>query len=152
MANKAEQVAYEIGDVLSAQQGVFLVHAEFKKENKEYFLRLYIDKEGGVGIDDCEKFSREFSQRIDAVDPIEEAYTLEVSSPGVDRRLTTEREFCHYIGREVEAKLYAAKDGKKELCGILESFNDGIATISSDGVRYDIAPKDAVYIRLSFKF
>lgn len=152
MANKTEELAYRIGDGLAAEQGVFLVHAEYKKENGEYFLRLYIDKEGGVGIDDCERFSRAFSDKIDALDPIEEAYMLEVSSPGAERKLNTDREFEHYIGREVKAKLYAAKDGKKEIEGVLCGFSGGVAVIESDGARYEIPKKEAVYIRLLFKF
>lgn len=152
MANKTEGLAYEIGDKLAAEQGVFLVHAEYKKENGEYFLRLFIDKEGGVGIDDCERFSRAFSERIDALDPIEEPYMLEVSSPGAERRLTTEREFLHYINREVEAKLYAAKDGKKEITGILKDYSDGCAVIDADGGMIEIPLKETAYIRLVFRF
>lgn len=152
MANKTEELAYRIGDELAEEQGVFLVHAEYKREDGEYFLRLYIDKEGGVGIDDCERFSRAFSDKIDALDPIKEAYMLEVSSPGAERKLTTEREFMHYIGREVEVKLYAAKNGKKEIEGILAGFSDGTAVVEADGERCEIPAKEAVYIRLLFKF
>ncbi|MBQ7794806.1 MAG: ribosome maturation factor RimP [Clostridia bacterium] len=152
MANKTEELAFKIGDELARKQGVFLVHAEYKKEDGDYYLRLYIDKEGGVGIDDCEVFSRAFSDKMDEIDPIKEAYILEVSSPGADRKLTTEREFKHYIGREVEAKLYAAKNGKKEISGILSGFENGVAVLDADGESVGIPKKDAVYIRLSFKF
>ncbi len=152
MANKIEELAYSIGDVIAEEQGVFLVHAEYKKESGDYYLRLYIDKEGGVGIDDCENFSRRFSDRIDEIDPIEDAYVLEVSSPGADRKLITEREFNHYIGREVDVKLYAAKDGKKEISGILLGYKDSVASIDVGGEVWEIPKKDAVYIRLSFKF
>lgn len=152
MANKTEELAYRLGDELGKEQGVFLVHAEYKKENGDYYLRLFIDKDGGVGIDDCESFSRVLSDRLDEDDLIQDAYILEVSSPGVDRKLTTEREFLHYIGKEVDVKLYAARGGKKEISGILKGFADGVAVVDIDGENVEIPRKDAVYIRLSFKF
>ena len=152
MANKAEVMAYEIGDEIAAVQGVSLIHAEYKKEGNEYFLRLAIDKDGGVGIDDCELFSRAFSDKMDELDPIKEAYMLEVTSPGVDRKLTTEREFNYYIGREVEVKLYAQSEFGKEFTGVLKSFENSVAKVEADGKIADIPLKEAVYIRLYFKF
>ncbi len=152
MANKTEELAFSLGDSLAQKQGVFLVHAEYKKENGDYYLRLFIDKEGGVGIDDCEAFSRAISDMLDSENLIEDAYILEVSSPGADRKLVTDREFKHYIGKEVDVKLYAARDGKKEISGILSGYENGIAVIDSGRESLEIPKKDAVYIRLSFKF
>ena len=80
-------------------------------------LCYYIDREGGVGIDECESFSRAVEVILDKEDIIPSEYSLEVSSPGVDRKLTKEREFLYYLGREVEVKLYAQKDGVKEFDG-----------------------------------
>ena len=152
MANKTEELVYELGDKLAEELEFYLVHAEYKKENGEYYLRLYIDKDGGVGIDDCEVYSRAISDKLDELDPIKEAYVLEVSSPGADRKLTTEREFNHYIGREVDVKLYAARNGQKEISGILSGYENDVAKIEVDGDVVEIARKDAVYIRLSFRF
>ena len=152
MANKTEELAFNIGDLVAAEQGVFLVHAEYKKEDGEYYLRLFIDKDGGVGIDECENFSRAMSDKLDELDPIKEAYILEVSSPGADRKLNTEREFNHYIGREVDVKLYAPKNGQKETSGILTGYFNDVASVDVGGEVWDIPKKDAVYIRLSFKF
>lgn len=152
MANKTEEFVFGIGDELAAEQGVFLVHAEYKREDGDYYLRLYIDKDGGVGIDECETFSRAISDKLDELDLIKEAYILEVSSPGADRKLHTEREFTHYIGREVDVKLYAAHDGRKEISGILCGFENNTAEIETEGKKLQIPVKDAVYIRLSFKF
>ncbi|MBS7298578.1 MAG: ribosome maturation factor RimP [Eubacteriales bacterium] len=152
MANKTEELAFNIGDSVAEEQGVFLLHVEYKKEDGEYYLRLFIDKDGGVGIDECEKFSRAMSDKLDELDPIKEAYVLEVSSPGADRKLVTEREFNHYIGREVDVKLYAAKNGEKEISGILTGYSDGVASVDVGDEIWDIPKKDAVYIRLSFKF
>lgn len=151
MANKTELIALEIGDKIAAEHGYCVVDAQYKKEAGKYFLRLFIDKDGGVGIDDCEVFSRAFGDAIDEVDPIEQEYTLEVSSPGVDRKLKTEREFLHYIGREVDVKLFKAEDGKKEFSGILKEYTDGEVIIGSDK-DIKINTKDAAYIKLHFEF
>ena len=141
----------EIGDKIAEGLGMCVVDAQFKKEAGKQYLRLFIDKEGGVGIDDCEVFSRAFSDKIDELDPIEVEYTLEVSSPGVDRKLKTEREFMHYIGREVDVKLFKAKDGIKEFTGILNSYDNGVVTVDCDGeVTLDV--KEAAFIRLHFDF
>lgn len=152
MANKIEELVYRLGDEIAEEQGVFLVHTEYKKEDGDYYLRLFIDKDGGVGIDDCETFSRAVSDKLDETDPIKDPYVLEVSSPGADRKLNTEREFNHYLGREVDVKLYAAKNGQKEISGILCGYNNDTASIDVNGDVWDIPKKDAVYIRLSFKF
>ncbi len=152
MANKIEELAFSLGDRLAEKQGVFLVHTEYKKENGDYYLRFFIDSDDGVGIDDCEAYSRAISDMLDEANEIEDAYILEVSSPGADRKLTTDREFCHYIGKEVEVKLYASRDGKKEISGTLSGYEDGVAVIEENGETLKIPKKDAVYIRLSFKF
>ena len=126
--------------------------AEYKKEGGMQILRVYIDKEGGVDLDDCEKFSRALEEILDKDDPIEEAYSLEVSSPGLDRQLKKEREFLHYIGRQVEVKLYKETDGRKEFDGILKEYKDKKVYIETEGEVLEINPKDAAYIRLYFEF
>ena len=151
MANKTELIAFEIGDAIAEKCGVYLVDAQYKKEAGKQYLRLFIDKEDGVGIDDCEEFSRAFSDAIDELDPIEAEYILEVSSPGVDRKLKTEREFLHYIGREVDVKLFKAENGKKEFTGFLKSFENGTCIIESDE-EIEVNVKDAAYIKLHFEF
>ncbi len=152
MANKTEMIAFDIGDRIAEDMGLTVVDAQFKKEGGKQYLRLFIDKEGGVGIDDCEEFSRRFSDEIDMLDPIETEYTLEVSSPGVDRKLKTEREFLHYIGRCVDVKLYKATDGVKEFEGVLDGYSEDIATIDCGGAPLKINIKDAAYIKLHFEF
>lgn len=151
MANKTEVLAFEIGDKVAEECGVYLVDAQFKKEAGKQYLRLFIDCEGGVGIDDCEKFSRAFGDAIDELDPIEAEYILEVSSPGVDRKLKTEREFLHYLGREVDVKLFKAVNGKKEFTGILKAYENGTAVIEEE-TEIEVNTKDAAYIRLHFEF
>lgn len=152
MSKSIKETVFEIGDAVAGKLGMFLVDASFDKENGEKFLRLYIDKEGGVTLDDCESFSRSFEAEFDKADPIEEAYCLEVNSPGVDRVLKTEREFLHYVGRDVDVKLYSAIDGKKEFSGVLCGYNSGTAVVKTDGADVEIPVSKAVYIKLMFRF
>lgn len=152
MAKEIIKTAYSIGDAVARAQGVDLIHAEYKKEAGEWYLRLYIDRPGGVGIDQCEAFSRAFGEELDKIDPIAEPYCLEVSSPGVERQLKTDREFSYYIGRQVAVKLYQAVNGKKEFHGILAGYQDGKALIQDGGDALWVDPKGAVYIRLYFTF
>lgn len=151
MANAIEKAVLELTEELAEKQGVYVVDVSYKKENGERFLRFFLDKPGGVGIDDCEAFSRAAETLLDEKDLIPEAYLLEVSSPGVDRKLRTEREFLWYLGREVEVKLYRAADGKKEFSGILSEYQNETAWIESEGKTMKVPVKEAVYIRLYFK-
>lgn len=148
MANKIEDAALSLAEKTAEEQGVYIVDVEYAKG----VLCYYIDKEGGVGIDDCEEFSRAVEVVLDEADPIDKEYSLEVSSPGVDRRLKKEREFLYYIGREVEVKLYAAHNGVKEFEGVLNGFHDKTAVIGTTSGDVEIPLKEAVYIRLKFVF
>lgn len=142
----------EIGDRVAETLGVSVVDAEYKKEDGRQILRIFIDKEGGVGINDCEEFSRIFGDEIDKDDPIETEYLLEVSSPGVERKLKTEREYIHYIGTLVDVKLFAQINGKKEFTGILKSYEDGKIAFECGEETITINTKDAAYIKLHFEF
>ena len=142
----------EIGDKVAENLGFCVVDAQFKKEDGRQILRIFIDKEGGVGIDDCETFSRAIEPVLDEADPIEGNYTLEVSSPGADRRLTKEREFLYYIGAKVDVKLFKPIDGMKEFSGILTGYKDKAAELEVDGNILIIPVKEASFIRLSFDF
>ena len=150
--SKIEDTVLEISDSLAEKMNFSVVDAEYKKESGMQILRVYIDKDGGVDLDDCEKFSRALEEILDKEDPIEEAYNLEVSSPGLDRQLKKEREFLHYVGRQVEVKLYKETDGRKEFDGILKEYKDKKVYIETDGEVIEINPKDAAYIRLYFEF
>lgn len=152
MANKTEIQALNAAEKTAEEQGVYIVDVTYKKSDDSYSLCYYIDKEGGIGIDECEAFSKAIEQVLDELDLIETNYTLEVSSPGADRQLTKEREFLYYIGREVDVKLYKAENGKKEFSGTLTDFKDGTAFIEADGETMAITAKQAVYIRLKFEF
>lgn len=129
-----------------------LVDVEFVKESSNWILRAYVDKEGGVTIDDCEKVSREFSNLLDEEDFIEESYILEVSSPGLGRQLKKEKDFERSCGKEVDIKFYKAVDGKKELTGILKSHNKTAITLEIDGIEQTFERKDIALVRLSIDF
>lgn len=152
MANKTEIQALSAAEKTAQEHGVYIVGVTFKKTEDGYSLCYYIDKDGGVGIDECEEFSRAVEIVLDELDFIETNYTLEVSSPGADRQLTTEREFLYYIGRDVDVKLYKAENGKKEFSAVLTGFNDGVVTLETDGSEMKLPVKQAAYIKLSFSF
>lgn len=107
-----------------AELGFELCDVEFLKEYGDWVLTLFIDKEGGVNIDDCERVSRAVDPLLDEADPIEQAYMLSVSSLGLDRPLKKDADFARNIGKRIEIKLFAPKNGKKELIGELVSFDE----------------------------
>ena len=118
-----------------AEQGLELYNVEFLKEGKDWFLRVYIDKvwedaEAYVGTGDCESVSRFLSEKLDEIDPIEQNYYLEVSSPGLDRALIHDRDFIRYKGRIVGISLYQGIDGKKNYEGALVGIEDGHLVIT----------------------
>lgn len=110
-----------------------LVDVEYVKEAGENYLRAYIDKEGGVDINDCEAVSRRLSDLLDEKDFIPDAYILEVSSPGLGRQLKKDKDFVRENGKEVEVKLFKAVDGSKEFRGVLAGFDDKTVTVTIDG-------------------
>lgn len=121
-----------IADVLAEfleKNGYELYNVEFIKEGKDWFLRVYIDRTdesaGGVSTDDCEKVSRFLSARLDELDPIEQNYYLEVSSPGMDRALLKESDYVRFAGRFVDVTLYQGIDGKKTFFGKLVGIQGG---------------------------
>ena len=136
-----------------AENGLELVDVEFVKEGANWYLRIYIDKEGGVTIDDCETVSRALEVRLDEADPIEQAYILEVSSPGIDRPLKKEADFEKFQGEIIDVKLYKAMDGKKQYQGRLLGLEDGILTIEDEaGNEIRFAHKDTASVRLAVIF
>ena len=102
----------------------------YSKVGADYHLEITIDSPSGINIEDCEKVHRAIDPILDEVDPIEGFYYLDVSSPGIERELRTDAHILHSIGQKVEAKLFAAKDGRRVVCGILKSFEDGALVIT----------------------
>lgn len=130
-----------------------LVDVEYVKEAGNWYLRVYVDKEGGITVDDCEVVSRALSDKLDEKDFIEEAYILEVSSPGLGRPLKKDKDFDRSIGKEVELKLYRAIDKQKDFSGILVSYNEETVNIEiEDGKEITFNRLDIAIIRLAFDF
>lgn len=109
--------------------GFYLWDVEYVKEGADFYLRCYIDKEGGINIGDCETVSRRMNDLLDAEDYIKDPFIFEVSSPGLGRTLKKDKEFARCIGKEVDLKLYKAIEKQKEFNGILAAFDDSTFTI-----------------------
>ncbi|MBO7632262.1 MAG: ribosome maturation factor RimP [Lachnospiraceae bacterium] len=127
-----------------------LVDVEYVKEAGDWYLRAYIDKPGGITIDDCEAVSRILSDRLDEEDFIEDAYILEVSSPGLTRPLKKDRDYERNIGKPVEIKLFRAVNGRKELTADLVAFDKDTVTVSEDGTETVLEKKNISLIRQAF--
>lgn len=130
-----------------------LVDVEYVKEAGTWYLRAYIDKEGGITVDDCEVISRALSEWMDREDFIEDSYIMEVSSPGLGRPLKKDKDFERSMGAEVELKLYKARDKQKEYTGILKAYDKDTVTIEmEDGKEEKFARSEIALIRLAFDF
>jgi ribosome maturation factor RimP len=130
-----------------------LYDVEYVKEGNVWYLRAYIDKKGGITVDDCELVSRKLSDLLDKEDFIPDAYILEVSSPGLGRQLKKDKHFEHSLGEEVEIKLYKPIDKRKEWVGILTEYNSDALIIQIDEQnKMEIARKDIAIVRLTFEF
>ena len=147
-----EEKAWELLLKVCSEQGLVPVDAEYAKTGGAYNLLMYIDKEGGVGIDECEACSRALDPLLDEGNFISDPYTLIVSSPGLGRPLKRPRDFLFAAGREVEVHTYKPVDGVKEFMGILKSAENGNVTIESDGREYTFGKADISLIRLAFDF
>ena len=119
-------------------KGLELLDIEFKKEGKNWVLRIYIDREGGVTLEDCQKVSRLAGDLIEVEDVIEPVYTLEVSSPGLNRVLKKEKDFLKYSGKKINIQCHAPMDGRKKFAGILTDFIDQSIHLKVDGKQHTI--------------
>ena len=128
--------------------GCSLWDVEYVKEAGAWFLRVYIDREGGVSIDDCEAVSRPLSDLLDEADPIEGSYTFEVSSAGADRALKKPEHFARFLGHEAEVKLYRPREGRKELAGTLKDYRDGDVVLESGGAETVLTRQEIALVRL----
>ena len=130
-----------------------LVDVEYVREVGVWYLRAYIDKEGGINVDDCEIISRQLGDWLDKEDFIADSYILEVSSPGLGRPLKKEKDFVRSIGKDVEIRLYKAIDKQKEYTGALTSFDADTVTITMEDGNERTFEKSAIaLIRLAFDF
>ena len=148
-----EQKAEALLAPIVEEAGFELVDVEYVKEAGKWYLRGYIDKPGGITVNDCEAVSRIFSDRLDEDDFIEDSYILEVSSPGLGRPLKKEKDFKRSLGQEVEIRTYRMVDRKKEFTGILKDYDKDTVTIEmEDGSLKTFEKGDIALIRLAFDF
>lgn len=137
---------------IAEKLGVSIYDVEYVKEGSDWYLRAYIDKEGGVDINDCEKVSRALSDELDKEDFIDDAYILEVSSPGLGRILKKDKHFEKSLGEEVEIKTYKPIDKCREFAGILKAYDDKTVTIETDNKEISFAKSDIALVRLALDF
>ena len=136
---KVTELTAELAAPVIAAQGCELWDVEYVKEAGTWYLRLYIDKEGGVSIDDCEAISRRVSDLLDEADPIEGSYTFEVSSAGAERPLKRASDFARFLGSPVTVRLYKHRDGRKEFAGDLAGYEDGavLLKVGEETLRFE---------------
>lgn len=138
---------------LLQERNLELVDVEYIKEGSEWYLRAYIDKEGGVTVNDCEDVSRAMNEILDREDYIEGSYIFEVSSPGLGRVLKKEKDYIRNMGKELEIRTYRAIDHEKEFYGLLESYDDHSVTITEeDGKKRTFEKADIALIRQAVHF
>lgn len=146
--SKAEELVMPIIEANNFE----LVDVEYVKEGSNWYLRFYIDKEGGISVDDCEIVSRALSDKLDEKDFIDEAYILEVSSPGLGRPLKKPKDFERSIGKEVEIKTYKAINRQKDFEGTLVRYDENQVVISIDDEEVAFDRSDIALVRLAFEF
>lgn len=130
-----------------------LVDVEYVKEGGTWYLRAYIDKEGGITVNDCEAVAREMNEILDREDFVEDSYVFEVSSPGLGRPLKKEKDYIRSTGKEVEIRTYRAINREKEFYGILSAYDENTVTIKTeDGTEMTFEKSDIALIRLAFDF
>ena len=134
------------------KHGFSLWDVEYVKEGGNWYLRAYIDKPDGIGVNDCEVVSRELSDILDEEDYIEGSYILEVSSPGLGRPLKKEKDFARSLGKLVEIRTYRPIEKQKEFCGVLTAYDGNSVTIDEDGQNRVFDRKEIALIRLAIQF
>ena len=145
---KAEELLTPIVD----SKGFELVDVEYVKEGGTWYLRGYIDKPGGITVNDCEAVSREFSEKLDEKDFIDDSYIMEISSPGLDRPLKKEKDYQRSLGRLIEVRTYRPIDKRKEFRGVLKAYDEDTVTIEEDGSDITFQKKDTALVRLAIDF
>ena len=151
---KITELTAELAAPAIAEQGCTLWDVEYVKEAGTWYLRVLLDKEGGVDILDCEEISRKLSDLLDEADPIDGSYTLEVGSAGAERALKRPADFVRYLNNPVLLKLYRAQDGRKEFAGHLAAYDEatGDITITVGKESLTFTKKDVALVRLRVEF
>lgn len=134
------------------EEGCSLWDVEYVREAGSYYLRVYIDKPGGVSINDCEAISRTLDKLLDEADPIPDSYIFEVASAGAERELKRPSDFEAFLGSEVEVRTYKPINGQKAFVGTLEKYEDGAVTLSSGKKQIRLEKQDIALVKLHVSF
>ena len=148
MANRVEEAVEKLAEEILADTDYELVDVEYVKE-KDWFLRIYIDKDGGVGLDDCQEVSGLLDERIEKLGILNDRFILEVSSPGLDRALKKEKDFQREMGKKVDITLYKPLNGEKNITGVLTGYAGDTITIDEER---ELPLKDIALVRLHIDF
>lgn len=148
---KLVELITEMAEPIVKEYGLELVDVEYIRE-KDWFLRIYINKPGGIDIDDCSVVSSKLTKVLDERDPIKEKYYLEVSSPGIDRPLKKDKDFQNNYGKMVDVQLFAPLDGKKEFVGVLSSHSDMLISLIVEEKEIELERKAVASIRPHIEF
>ncbi len=146
--SKAAAAVRKLAEPLCEELGLFLWDVKLEKEGANRYLRVYIDRDGGISIDDCEALHRPLDKLLDEYDPIDGSYIFEVCSPGLARRLERPEHFEVCIGDEVRVRYIRPKDGEKEFIGTLKSFSPGEITVLRDGEEVNVKLSETAFVKL----
>ena len=149
---KVTEIVAKIAEPVVKAHGCELWDVEYVREGDQRFLRLYLDKETGVDINDCEAISRAVDPLLDEADPIPDSYVFEVGSPGLERALKRPEHFEHCMGEEVVVKLYSPKDGRREYVGTLCGYDEGTVSITAAEGQLSFDKKEYAGVRLRIEF
>lgn len=142
-------VVTRLAEPVAEEFGVEIWDVRFEKEGASWYLRIFLDKDGGVTIDDCENVSRKLDKILDDADPISQSYILEVSSPGVERELVKPEHFTKFLGTEVQVRFIRPIEGVRDFTGVLQSFQDGRVTLLlEDDIEMEFGLDETAYVRV----
>ena len=147
-----EQKVCELAAPLAQSLGLEIWDVRFEKEGASWYLRVFIDKEGGISIDDCEAMSRPLSDLLDEADSIESSYVFEVGSAGLERQLKRPGDFAQFMGSPVLVKTYQPKDGRKEFAGTLAGYDNGAVLLDMGGETVRFEKNETALVRLRVEF
>lgn len=147
--SKAVKIVRELAEPLCEQLGLFLWDVKFEKEGANWYLRVYIDRDGGISISDCEALHRPLDKLLDERDPITQSYVFEVCSPGLGRRLERPEHFEVCIGDEIKVRYIRPKNGEKEIRGVLSNYESGKITLLRGGAEEEINLSDTAFVKLT---
>lgn len=133
-----EDMVAALAEPLAQKRGFDVIDVQYRKEGANWYLRIFIDKERGIDLEDCQQLSEELSKLLDERDPIPHGYFLEVSSPGIQRPLKKEKDFIRFKGKKIKVKTYAPRAGQRNFTGILEELKDGQVIINLSGEKIAI--------------